>query len=306
LAPAAAEAELPRRDHLELPATIALALGGGIAGYVVMSIDGLGPHKLSETGEFRLWLFLISTQTALWSLGAAVLVGLLRSSPLADVASPARRKVSWAVGSTAVPIVGFVVAASLRSKLEYPIPHHQAKVIVVSLLGAAVALVGVAALARIDFALRHETFEPTKEGVDAYLRLHAVLQRVLAVEGAILGAAILASGALRNAVVAYHDHDNASFPREFVLLYGTYFTLVLAVLYAPVYRRLLETGRRLVEAAFPAEEPTSPDWPTVYDRRKKLEELLQLQIATSTSFRAGLAITAPLASSIVGLLLGAA
>jgi hypothetical protein len=91
-----------------------------------------------------------------------------------------------------------------------------------------------------------------------------------------------------------------------VLLYGAFFTLLLAVLYAPVYRRLLEQGRRLVDAVCPVPEPVSAEWSAAYEKRRKLEELLQLQLTTSASFRAGIAIAAPLGSSIFGLLIGAA
>ena len=122
----------------------------------------------------------------------------------------------------------------------------------------------------------------------------------------ILGAAILATGSLRNSVVVWHHNDATAFPREFVLMYGGFFTLLLALLYAPVYQTLLDTGRKLVDGACPAVEPRSSAWTDVYEKRKKLEELLQLEVTTSSSFRAGIAIMAPLASSVVGLLLGKA
>jgi hypothetical protein len=107
-------------------------------------------------------------------------------------------------------------------------------------------------------------------------------------------------------VVAANGKKDSAFPKEHLLRYGAYFSLILALVYAPVYQRLVATGRRLLDDACPADEPVSRDWETSYDKRKKLEELLELGVTTSGSFRAAVAITAPLVSSIVGLLLGKA
>jgi hypothetical protein len=306
LSPSAATKKPPLRERLELPAIIALAICGGGVGYSIVRVGGLGPSEFTTTGEFRLWLFLNTAQTAMWALATVALVRLLRSRALAASAQEARSSVMWTVAVASVPTVGFTLAALAQSNLSYPLPHHDAKLLVLNLLGSAVALAGVAVLARVHFALRHDAFEATAAGVSDYLRLRAVLQQALAIEGAILGAAILAAGALRNVVVAWHNGDDSTYPPEYVLLWGTFFTLLLALLYAPIYRRLLETGRRLVESSCPLEDPTSPDWLAAYEKRKRLEELLQLGITTSASFRSLIAITAPLASSIASLLIGAA
>jgi len=306
LATAAAGSQPRLPEHLELPAVLALFVAGGGVGYLIVSMGGLGPNRLSETGEFRLWLFLITVQTGMWALAGAVFIGLLRSSFLVETAREARSTVVWAVGAAAVPIVGFTLAASLRSDLTYPLPHRQAKVIVLGMLGSAVALVGVALLAQVQFAFSHWSLGATKAGVESYLQLRAVLERVLGIEGAILGAAILAAGALRNVVVAWHNGDDSSFPPEYVLLWGAFFTLLMALLYAPIYHRIQETGWRMVEAVCPAQEPTSATWAGAYEKRKQVEEMLRLGVGPTASFRAGVAIAAPLLSSIVGVLLGAA
>ena len=175
-----------------------------------------------------------------------------------------------------------------------------------SLVGCAIALYGVLALGRVHYALHHTKIPANSDGIASYLELRAILQRVLLVEGAIIGAAVLASGALRNAVVAFHDHDDSKFPRELVLVYGAYFTTLLALLYAPVYIRLLAVGSHIVDGICPSVDPRSTEWTDVYEKRKKLDELLELQVATSASFKAGIAIAAPLGSSIVGLLIGKA
>jgi hypothetical protein len=319
------------RKHFELPALIAIALVGGAIAFGILSVGGLPEngtmpfgHRFRESGEFRMWVFLIVAQTALWAVAATVLLAPEMRRPLAGLWPEARIPVAASVIATGVPLVSIVAVASLSSSIEYPLPAHQWKVFALSLIGAAVALVGVAELALVKFALQHDSPRGgTAEDIKRYLALRTLLQRVLAIEGAIIGAAVLATGALRNAVVAYnpslakfikynpgfaqtHHLHTSAFPRELVLMYGAFFTLLLALLYAPVYFRLLEVGRANVDRACKAEEPASAAWLPAYEKRKKLEEHLQLEIATSASFRAGVAILTPLAGALVALLLGAA
>lgn len=318
-----------QRKHFELPALIAIAVAGGATGFGIMSIGGLPEdgtdlfgNEFRQSGEFRMWLFLITAQTALWAVAGALLLAPEMRRPLRGLWPDARGPVIASVAATAVPLVSVVTAVSLHSQLDYPLPWHSYKVLALSLVGIGVALIGVAELAFVKFALEHSPPERGKaKDIERYLELHTLLQRVLAIEGAIIGAAVLATGGLRNAVVAYHGfftqdqlqppgsfplQPPTSFPREYVLMYGAFFTLLLAMLYVPVYLRLVEVGRRNVEAACTSEEPASEAWLPAYEKRKKLEELLQLEMATGASFRAGVAILTPLGGALVALLLGAA
>ena len=330
-----------RRKHLELPVLIAVAVVGAAIGFGVLSLNGLArkeyllPRKRWEgvlhlshsegyvfkhLGEFRMWLFLIAAQTARWAIGAAFLLAPEMRRPLKGLWSKGRVAVAASVTATAIPLVAVVVVGSLYSRIHYPVPWHQWKVLALSLIGTCVALLGVAELALVKFALQDDPpAGGTLADIERFLALRTLLQRVLAIEGAIIGAAVLTTGALRNAVVAYnavlshypgvtekHHQTLSPFPREYVLIYGAFFTLLLAVLYAPVYFRLLDVGRANVDAACKAEEPASAIWLPVYEKRKKLEEHLQLQMATSASFRAGVAILTPLGGALVALLLGAA
>ena len=181
--------------------------------------------------------------------------------PIGGVYTKARRSVRTFVLAAAIPLVGFAVLAPLRLTVHNPLPGQQTKFIILNLLGAAVALLGVAEMALVKAALQAEPARGGAADFVHFLELRGVLQRILAVEGTILGAAILVTGALRNAVNAYpgqlrahpgflHHHPSqkdflhASYPHEYLLLYGAYLTLLLALFYAPVYLRLLEAGQR--------------------------------------------------------------
>jgi hypothetical protein len=53
----------------------------------------------------------------------------------------------------------------------------------------------------------------------------------------------------------------------------------------------------------PGEDPASPQWKDNNDKRLALETRLRLDITLTSSFQAGAAILAPLASAVVGTLL---
>jgi hypothetical protein len=341
------------QERYQLPALITIALAGAAVGFGVSSLDGFARKayalfgassrnglagkayavKASDltqdqlrrdaftysgdafkhSGEFRMWLFLIVVQTALWAVAAAVLLSPQMRRPLREVWSRAHAPVVASVSTAGIPLAAVVIFASVHSEIHYPLPWHSWKVLALSLIGIGVALIGIAELAAIKFALENDPpVAGNSADIERYLRLRTLLQRILGIEGAIIGAAVLATGGLRNAVVAYdglvanYGITNSPFPREYVLIYGAFFTLMLALLYAPVYFKLLEVGRKNVNAACPAEDPTSPAWLPAYEKRQRLEEHLQLGVATSASFRAGVAILTPLASALVALLLGAA
>jgi len=63
---------------------------------------------------------------------------------------------------------------------------------------------------------------------------------------------------------------------------------------------LLRTGRKLVRDLLPMPSPIDESWQSWYSRQKSLEELLQLSV--SENLRAGIAILAPIAGSLISLL----
>lgn len=282
---------------------IVLALLVAAVSVGVVRLGGFGPKKFSGTGQFRLWLFLIATQTAIWGIGAATLLSRRVLDTLDGLWSEGRRAVIATVLAAALPLYGFVLGVVLTSPVTDPLPGHRWKLFVLQAIGTAIALVGVAEFALVKVGLQSQATGGTSADVARYLELRSLLQRVLAVEGAILAAAVLAAGALRNAVIAFTDHES-SYPREYIFIVGAYFTLVLALLYGPVYRKLLDVGNANLDAACPPVEPASPEWLATNEKRDALRRYLQLEVTASDSFRAGIAILAPLASALAALLLG--
>jgi hypothetical protein len=289
---------------------ILFAVVGAAVGFAIFYVDWpFGPKAspFTATGQYRLWILIICAQTALWGAAAIPIWASIRAYSAQWPGH--KREIATAVGLLALLVLGFVVVAAVRSglRLDYPLPHHRWKFGVISVLGSIVALAGAAGIVLVHSALGSVPTRGRSEAdqIGDFLRIRADLHRLLTIEGAILGAAILSTGALRNAILAYGHEPNPtySFPPEYVLLYGAYFSAVLALLYAPTYSRLLSVGGQLRDSFFPLESPRSETWSDWYDKRKRLEELLKLQVTAGESFRTGVAILTPLASGLVGLLL---
>lgn len=103
-----------------------------------------------------------------------------------------------------------------------------------------------------------------------------------------------------------------------MLVFGLYFSGLLALAYAPAQVTLQQVGRNLVSritgassSASNGDEPPAGTSPTFAERviareevRTKLEAALQINLATTETFKSSVAIFTPLAGSLVALLLG--
>ena len=91
-----------------------------------------------------------------------------------------------------------------------------------------------------------------------------------------------------------------------MLLQGAYFTALLALVYIPTYSMLAEVGSDLVESVYPL-TGGDLDWEHLsrwQANRKSLEGLLQLQAGAVHNLRASVSILAPVATSVMAVLLG--
>lgn len=82
-------------------------------------------------------------------------------------------------------------------------------------------------------------------------RYRAVIVRAVARLLGLVLAAVLMSGALRTALIESEVLTEEKFPKSAVLLYGAFFTLVLATAILPLMTRWRALARHLVERAYP-------------------------------------------------------
>ena len=281
---------------------LVLALLGAALGLLILFVEvlppGGNPFTEPENAAFlrkpatRLWVFLGCAQVALMA-GLAVPAWKMERSVKGET-----NRVASALGLLllAVIVTAFaVVSGYFRPPFDFP--GAAVKIGVLTALGGAVCAAPVLVLWRVPEKLEKLRLEGTELPVTAYLRLREHVNRSLLIAGAIIGSAILGAGALRNAV------GKEAFPMEFVLIYGIFFSLLLAAVYAPSWVRLQNVGYEIVNQAAPLPDPRLEGWTDAAAKRKELITLLQLELSLTGSLQAGLAILAPLLTSIVSVVL---
>jgi len=301
------------RDEPFVP--LLLVIAGAALGFAVVFVDY--PFSDSWDGDAR--AFVGKAETLLWFLFLFGQVGLwLALQPAAWRAFRAvptgGRGTTTSFGLIIVGgCIAVVVSLGFTVNREYPLPGHGAKLVVVTTLGllaATPALLCVWRLHRVIAALTPDangraTLIGYADEQDAHpltglLRLRELLDSALVILGLIIGAAILSTGAFRHAVLAWDPAQE--FPVEYVLLYGAFFTLLLALVYVPTYLRLQAAGRQIIAAYVPI-DPGTADLAEAYEKRQKLTTLLRLDASVASSFVAGAAIVTPLVTSLLGVVL---
>jgi len=277
--------------------------------------------------ETKLWFLFLIGQGGVWV--ALQLPGWNVARSLA--AEAADRRGNWVGTVLLAACVGTLVGAGFATGIDYDFRWHGPKVAVITALGLLATAPAILAIwrvhriaARLDDDLERTRWDDGddrdtwKEKASTAVgwerahplavvgRLRELLDRALVHLGVILGAAIASTAAFRNAVVASKGLSGAAaereFPIEYVLLYGAFFSLLLASFYVPTYLRLQLLARDVITRAIPLHQNTE-DWEDGLERRQKLEAVLKLDTGVMSSLTAGAAILAPLATSLVGLLL---
>ena len=258
------------------------------------------------------WMILVAGQFAFWATIVEPLwewLSRLRRDYGLILTREIRLKLAAAIIFFALP--GFFL---VRIVPDSNLAHHDPKMVIVNFTAMIVALVAVMGIWYVRAALEarfagkgvaERPVHSIPEGIKVLLDLRGYLQWFITLLGAMVTLATLAKGALRQAFLATGGNPS-EFPPEYVLLQGAYFTGLLALVYIPTFTVLAALGADLVEAAYPVTAPDL-DWTNLsrwQANRKSLEEILQLRSGAVDNLRASVSILAPVATSVITVLLG--
>ena len=257
--------------------------------------------------EFLVWAVLVAAQSAIWVLSLLIFVVTVWALPR-GFRLIKRRAVWGPVVLFALALAVPVLTTRFYSGLQYdsPLYAHKWRGNILVLFGSSVALVGAFALAAIS-AVAGTASGSAAERLDAYISRRDELQRVLFFLGTMIGAATLALGASRHALIVQGGVTSKDFPPELVLAYGAYYSFFLVAAYVPVYLNVLALGREVVDdllGKLPAKLGEGKAWAEWISQREAADLLLQLRTTPVQRLRTALAILAPLAGSAVSLVLG--
>jgi hypothetical protein len=289
------------------PTAVLLLAALGAGGAVVLLLLGSGStpdsRRFVMSPGFLPWASVIAVQAAFWTV---VTVPLWREVIHAyHEAKPART--IWAVPAVFVLLLVVLALGSPARDLDWPLFAHHVKVWV--LTAAAAIAVGVPAIFGICIVqdrVRRDT--PRREDVsDIRLAVdaRAQIKRFLGLAGTAIGLAVLASGALQRAVVPLFIEETL-FPSSSVLLYGAFFTAILAAVYLPAHLSLRRLCADLRDAWYPLHDmpdPTATDFAAWVDGRKRLDGLTQFDMTFAQQLQAAIFVSIPLLSGILGSLI---
>jgi hypothetical protein len=274
-------------------------------------------RRALTTPDGQIWLATLLGQGALWAVLGAIVI------PAVWSLRPWRPSVAAVVlGVIVIGLLGGIGFALARfgPQPDYPLVGHSWKLFVMTSVGSLIAFLALimawAAVGEADRALArigdvdprarpaalaaHVAERATDTTViELYMRLRETLTRSLGVQGAILAAAVVATGARQNAL----ESVGVNVPFEYTVEYGLVLSALIGVLYLPCHQRVGALGAAIREQLRPPPAVDDPDLLEAYDQRSALGKLLQLDITAATAFRSSLAILAPLASGVIAELL---
>jgi hypothetical protein len=271
-----------------------------------------GSVAFVNSPDFLIWMFLISVVTALCALLPFPLFKALK-----ELKPDFRGRWIEIVAATLLIVILFWIPFLLADVFRYlnltdaffddfPLAHHKLKIRVVSLL----AFVTTAIPASAGIVVINSVLVSTTPGRDSsdltlskYKTYNRLLNLFLAALGAMVGLLILATGALRNALLTW-DIEPSEYPAGLVLAWGLYNTFILALLYVPASQVLLTKGRELCNSRCPVPLSDTQNLESALSARKALEEELQLNISPQDRLKTGMVIAAPLLSGILSSLVG--
>lgn len=148
---------------------------------------------------------------------------------------------------------------------------------------------------------------PKSQGFDEdvlrYQRLRSRLRQSLGLIAAIIGAAVLLAGALRNLINEAAPSQPELIPASSVMVYGLYFTALLASFYLPAHKSLTEMGEALANQLVLKSIGTRTTWKQWTEEHDAVRAYLGLRNSALSELRDGIALFAPLVASISSLLL---
>jgi hypothetical protein len=298
---------LPILNLKTFPILLLSLLGFSFGIGVILYRAGSTPESqaFTQTDEFLIWLFLIGLGGVLFFTAPFILWMDIR--PLWKFERGQEFDLLFSVLLAAI-LFAFPAVYSRQAvtgPIEFPLMYHSQKMNIFYLAGfITVLLPGALAiwLLRRGLAVEFQQVLPEGRSIRISMQYREQLQRFLFILGLGVTLFTLATGALRQALIAANATTADAFPVNYVLIFGGYYTLLLAILYLPAYGALLEAGRLVRDTYCPLPEVENPEWDRILAKRKTLEETLQLQMSFQQSLSSGVTILAPLLSGIFSVL----
>lgn len=274
--------------------TMLLSIVGASIGALIYFWGSPSTHESQvfiTTSEFITWFFINEVVFAAYPI-----LILLIWKPLTLLSKHIRSIRAEVSGSSILLLVLFLIPQWVGIFVvqidPLPLEYSNAKMFIFMLVGFFASALPLSVGIWLTQAAIHDTFfkaTQTQNDIKDFFRLRDYLKQFLMSLGAFLSLLTLASAALRSVAIASGATDVNHYPVVYLLLFGVYYTLLLAIVYFPSYHSLVSARLRLLDVYFELPPPNAGGWAKAYAGRKQLEEILELkgglvqQLITSTT-----------------------
>ena len=245
---------------------LAIVCAAGVAiGWLVSQFSPgtrIGVEAFRHNPWYTIWSSLGAIFVALWLLLGCVALSQIWSLSLEEGgnrSSCAKRVVMPVLGylfyGAAVGVLAVILSSRVRPGPAMPLSHSAVRVYifeVAAVLGGAPSAAGLGMIKRRASSLHAVTSGSLAEllnGLDAFLVFRGRSQQFLAMLSTVVATAVLQTSTLRYALVGSGVVKSEQYPPEFILLYGAFFALAIAIVYLPPEFELRQAGRTMLDMA---------------------------------------------------------
>jgi hypothetical protein len=275
---------------------------GAITVTVGPSLKPYGPGvRQSENANANLWLFVTGLRGSTCAVSSLLMYGWFRQL-WPHVTN--RGLHIWAY-VTVLAVVLVVTLAVQKWPFEKVGPYSLKLQWLFNSVERCVAFAAVLGMWLVAVATLGASAEPRtlQSQLEFLLERRNDMNQFLMIAGIILGLGTVGIAALRKAVNT--EGQPESFKSEYVILYGTLFSFLLALAYLPVHRVFVELGSALLYGLPPLEGAGGVDALSKWlSNRQAVEDALLLKSGVLAGIAGSLSIVTPFFSGVISELLG--
>ena len=241
--------------YLERAAPVLAAIGA----YVLLEGIDIGAEpEATPDDRLAVWELVMTASVVAWTVLAGVGARMLRDPEAVTGVMSWRRVVGSAKGYFAAVYgaVAFALVFMGLTGVGNPtiLTGQQWKNVVLHLVGAVAILPLLVVVKQIHAQAQDPgSWSPTAVSIARIGAMRRSLHVATAAVGAIIALAVIGTGALRDAVASAGLEP---LPDTFVLVYGAWYTGVLAAIYLHAFGAVEHRARRIVDDAAPLRDPT--------------------------------------------------
>jgi hypothetical protein len=261
-------------------------------------------RALISSPEFVTWVFINDVLFALYPILLALLWPRLRQRA-GQLRQHRRELLASALVLLLLYIFPMAIAAPVTQIQPPSFEYSRYKIFIIEAAGfflSALPLSLAIWLIQIEARQVHRRVQPTQQDLLDYAAWSRDLQHYFMIYAVLLSLFIFATAAMRKLALATGSVTEENYPFILLLLFGAYYSLLIALIYLPAYATLLAAGDHLLNTFFPLPSPGGEAWQRVYVKRKELEDFLELKVSPEQRLATMITLLAPLVSGFLSYL----